>query len=95
MPQEYQLIITAVLFGIALYGFYNTLKTNAIKQATEIALLQTEVMYLKKSAEEHNRRLDDHDNQNKALVALTEQIKSLSSDVQDLKVELRSGRYKA
>lgn len=92
---DYQVVFASVGFLIAVYGFYNTLKHNAIKQATDIDLLKLEIKHLKEISDLHGRRLDDHDDQNKALVALTEQIKSLKVTVHDIKNEMmRKGNDK-
>lgn len=89
MKPEYQLLITIISFFITVYGFYNVLKAKGIEQATTIKTLELKISYLEQVTKTHTRRLDDHDEQNKALVAMTEQIKNLTDDVRELKVMIK------
>lgn len=85
MKPEYQALITVAGFIITVYGFYNVLKAKSIEQATKINTLELKISFLEQTIKEHTRRLDDHDKQNQALVAMTEQMKSLTEDVRELK----------
>lgn len=89
MTPELQAIVTIGGFIITVYGFYNVLKAKSIEQATKINTLELKVSFLERSIKEHNRRLDDHDKQNKALVAMTEQMKNLTEDVRELKTLIK------
>lgn len=85
MQFEIQIFITIVGFIITVYGFYNSLRIKNIEQATKINTLETRQQFIMKDLETHNQRLNDHDVQNKALIAFGEQIKTLTDDVKDLK----------
>ena len=89
MRPEYQALITLVGFIITVYGFYNVLKAKSIEQATEINTLELKISFLEQTIKDHTRRLDDHDKQNQALVAMTEQIKNLTEDVRELKTMIK------
>ncbi|HER5252011.1 TPA: hypothetical protein VKV62_001788, partial [Streptococcus pyogenes MGAS9983] len=56
-----------------------------IKHATDITLLQSEVEHLKIVTRQNARRLEEHDEQNKTLITMTEQIKNLNREVRELK----------
>ena len=89
MRPEYQMLITIVGFVITVYGFYNVLKTKSIEQATNVNTLELKISFLEQSIKDHTRRLDDHDKQNQALVAMTEQMKNLTEDVRELKTMIK------
>ncbi|HEP7750531.1 TPA: hypothetical protein VDI93_001841, partial [Streptococcus pyogenes] len=52
-------------------------------------LLQSEVEHLKIVTRQNARRLEEHAEQNKTLITMTEQIKNLTDDVKDLKDMMR------
>lgn len=89
MKPEYQALITIVGFVITVYGFYSVLKAKSIEQATKINTLELKISFNEQIIKEHTRRLDDHDKQNQALVAMTEQMKNLTEDVRELKTMIK------
>ena len=89
MRPEYQMLITIGGFFITVYGFYNVLKAKSIEQATNVNTLELKISFLEQSIKDHTRRLDDHDKQNQALVAMTEQMKNLTEDVRELKTMIK------
>ena len=89
MKPEYQALITIVGFVITVYGFYSVLKSKSIEQATKINTLELKISFNEQIIKEHTRRLDDHDKQNQALVAMTEQMKNLTEDVRELKTMIK------
>lgn len=89
MRPEYQALIALVGFIITVYGFYNVLKAKSIEQATKINTLELKNSFLEQTIKDHTRRLDDHDKQNQALVAMTEQMKNLTEDVRELKTMIK------
>ncbi|HFR4575838.1 TPA: hypothetical protein ACHWJ6_000163, partial [Streptococcus suis] len=54
-------------------------------QENRITILEKDIENLKEFKESANRRLDNHDEQNKAILVLAEQVKSLGDDVRELK----------
>ena len=89
MRPEYQMLITIGGFAITVYGFYNVLKAKSIEQATKVNTLELKISFLEQTIKNHTRRLDDHDKQNQALVAMTEQMKNLTEDVRELKTMIK------
>ena len=89
MRPEYHMLITIGGFVITVYGFYNVLKAKSIEQATEVNTLELKISFLEQTIKDHTRRLDDHDKQNQALVAMTEQMKNLTEDVRELKTMIK------
>lgn len=83
------MLITIGGFVITVYGFYNVLKAKSIEQATEVNTLELKISFLEQTIKDHTRRLDDHDKQNQALVAMTEQMKNLTEDVRELKTMIK------
>ena len=81
MRPEYQMLITIGGFVITVYGFYNVLKAKSIEQATDVNTLELKISFLEQTIKDHTRRLDDHDKQNQALVAMTEQMKNLTESI--------------
>ena len=47
-----------------------------------------EYVYFKESMAEARKRLDSHDEQNKVLIALTEQVRGLSEDIKRIEKKL-------
>jgi len=89
LKPEYQTLITVFSFLITIYGFYNVLKAKNVEQATKVNTLELKVSFLEQTIKDNTRRLDDHDKQNQALVAMTEQIKNLTEDVKELKIMIK------
>ena len=83
------MLITIGGFVITVYGFYNVLKAKSIEQATKDNTLELKISFLEQTIKDHTRRLDDHDKQNQALVAMTEQMKNLTEDVRELKTMIK------
>ncbi|HEL1773800.1 TPA: hypothetical protein TXV11_002479, partial [Streptococcus suis] len=50
-----------------------------------ITVLEKDIENLKEFKESANRRLDSHDEQNKAILVLAEQVKSMGEDIRELK----------
>ncbi|VGR46942.1 phage protein [Streptococcus pyogenes] len=67
----------------------NIFNAKSIKHATDITLLQSEVEHLKIVTRQNARRLEEHDEQNKTLITMTEQIKNLNREVRELKDIMR------
>ncbi|HEM4557704.1 TPA: hypothetical protein U1Z93_001648 [Streptococcus suis] len=55
------------------------------KQENRITVLEKDIENLKEFKESANRRLDSHDEQNKAILVLAEQVKSMGEDIRELK----------
>lgn len=51
-------------------------------------MLEQEYVYFKESMAEARKRLDSHDEQNKVLIALTEQVRGLSEDIKRIEKKL-------
>ncbi|MGS7022760.1 hypothetical protein ACEN70_00965 [Streptococcus pyogenes] len=85
---------TELIFGLggfilAIVTTYNIFNAKSIKNATDITLLQSEVEHLKIVTRQNARRLEEHDEQNKTLITMTEQIKNLNREVRELKDIMR------
>lgn len=78
-------IYQTFLFGFPLIGVYFNFKGQVQKQENRMTVLETENKHMKEAIAQNARRLDDHAKQNQALVAMTEQLKHLTADVQELK----------
>ncbi|AGM99857.1 DUF7365 family protein [Streptococcus iniae] len=82
-------IYSAVGFGVGIMTIYNMFNSKSIKQATDITLLQSEVEHLKVDARQLNRRMETVEQQNQTLQVLSEQIKNLTSDINEIKSTLK------
>ncbi|MFZ7175758.1 DUF7365 family protein [Streptococcus hyovaginalis] len=87
IPIEF--IISGVGLISTLLVIYNNFERKSVMQSTNLENLKLKVEFLEKSHAEHGKRLDDQEQQNKALIALTEQIRTLTDDVKELKSEIR------
>ncbi|VTS32498.1 phage holin [Streptococcus porcinus] len=83
------IIFGVVSFGVGIMTIYNMFNSKSIKQATDITLLKSEVEHLKVDARQLNRRMETVEQQNQTLQVLSEQIKNLTSDINEIKSTLK------
>ncbi|MFC2765100.1 MAG: hypothetical protein ACFN3D_02245 [Lancefieldella parvula] len=69
---------------------YFSMKDRATKQENRITAMEKDIENLREFKESANKRLDNHDEQNKAILVLAEQVKSLGEDVRELKTLIQS-----
>lgn len=66
------------------------MKDRATKQENRLTVLEKDIENLNEFKRSANKRLDNHDEQNKAILVLAEQVKSLGEDVRELKTLIQS-----
>ena len=71
-----------------LLAVYSYIKSQTTKQENRITMLEQECVYFKENMTEARKRLDSHDEQNKVLIALTEQVRGLSEDIKRIEKKL-------
>ena len=74
-----------VAFVSSVLGMWSILSSKVTKQENRNTVLEKDIETLKEFKESANRRLDSHDEQNKAILVLAEQVKNMSDDIRDLK----------
>ena len=74
-----------VAFVSSVLGMWSILSAKVTKQENRNTVLEKDIENLKEFKESANRRLDSHDEQNKAILVLAEQVKSMGDDIRDLK----------
>ena len=74
-----------VAFISSILGMWSILSAKVTKQENRNTVLEKDIENLKEFKEIANRRLDNHDEQNKAILVLAEQVKNMSEDIRDLK----------
>lgn len=79
-------------FIASLVGLWNVLSGKITAQENRITILEKDVENLREFKTSANARLDNHDEQNKAILVLAEQVKSLGEDVRELKKIVLDGR---
>ena len=84
-------IYTFIAFVSSILGMWSTLSAKLIRQENRSTVLEKDIENLKEFKESANRRLDSHEEQNKALLVLVEQVKTLSEDVKELKILITKG----
>lgn len=85
MPGYERLILQIFLSLIPVIGLYFSMKDKATKQENRLTILEKDIENLNEFKKSANKRLDNHDEQNKAILVLAEQVKSLGEDVRELK----------
>ena len=85
MPGYERLIVQVFLSLIPVIGLYFSMKDKATKQENRLTILEKDIENLNEFKKSANKRLDNHDEQNKAILVLAEQVKSLGEDVRELK----------
>ncbi|ETE01685.1 hypothetical protein U750_11450 [Streptococcus pseudopneumoniae G42] len=66
------------------------MKDRATKQENRMTAIEKDIENLREFRMSANKRLDNHDEQNKAILVLAEQVKSLGEDVRELKTLIQS-----
>ena len=74
-----------VAFVSSVLGMWSILSAKMTKQENRNTVLEKDIENLKEFKEVANRRLNSHDEQNKAILVLAEQVKNMGDDVRDLK----------
>lgn len=64
---------------------WSTLSAKMTRQENRSTVLEKDIESLKEFKESANRRLDNHDKQNEAILVLAEQVKNMGDDIRDLK----------
>jgi len=85
MAEFERLIVQIFLSLIPVIGLYFSMKDRATKQENRITIMEKDIENLHEFKTSANKRLDNHDEQNKAILVLAEQVKSLGEDVRELK----------
>lgn len=85
-----RLIVQIFLSLIPVAGLYFSTKDRATKQENRLTVLEKDIENLNEFKSSANKRLDNHDEQNKAILVLAEQVKSLGEDVRELKTLIQN-----
>ena len=81
-PEQIYLYVALIS---SIIGTWSILSVKVTKQENRNTVLEKDIENLKEFKESANRRLDSHDEQNKAILVLAEQVKSMGDDVRELK----------
>lgn len=79
--------------AVPVIGLYITNKTKIKESEHRLTVMEMKLEHVHGKVEHNAGRLDNHDEQNKALIALAEQMKSLTEDVKELKTMVKGGRF--
>ena len=90
MPEYERLILQIFISLIPVIGLYFSMKDRATKQENRITIMEKDIENLHEFKTSANKRLDNHDEQNKAILVLAEQVKSLGEDVRELKALIKN-----
>ena len=90
MPENERLILQIFISLIPVIGLYFSMKDRATKQENRITIMEKDIENLHEFKTSANKRLDNHDEQNKAILVLAEQVKSLGEDVRELKALIQN-----
>lgn len=85
MPGYERFLVQIFITFIPVIGLYFSMKDKATKQENRLTILEKDIENLHEFKASANKRLDNHDEQNKAILVLAEQVKSLGEDVRELK----------
>ena len=90
MEEYVRLIFQIFISLIPVIGLYFSMKDRATKQENRITIMEKDIENLHEFKTSANKRLDNHDEQNKAILVLAEQVKSLGEDVRELKALIQN-----
>lgn len=86
-PEDIYMIIG--FLGVIL-GIYGNFKGTIIAQEKRMVVLEKDIENMRDFRLTAVRRLDNHDEQNKSLLILAEQVKALSEDMKELKALIQN-----
>ena len=90
MPGYERFLVQIFISLIPVIGLYFSMKDRGTKQENRITIMEKDIENLRECKASANKRLDNHDEQNKAILVLAEQVKSLGEDVRELKNLIQS-----
>ena len=90
MAEFERLMVQIFLSLIPVVGLYFSMKDRGTKQENRITIMEKDIENLREFKVSASKRLDNHDEQNKAILVLAEQVKSLGEDVRELKNLIQS-----
>ena len=90
MTEIEHLLIRFLFSLIPVVVLYFSMKDRATKQENRMTAIEKDLENLREFRMSANKRLDNHDEQNKAILVLAEQVKSLGEDVRELKTLIQS-----
>ncbi|TAA68454.1 DUF7365 family protein [Streptococcus mitis] len=90
MAEFERLMVQIFLSLIPVVGLYFSMKDRGTKQENRITIMEKDIENLREFKASASKRLDNHDEQNKAILVLAEQVKSLGEDVRELKNLIQS-----
>ena len=90
MPGYERFLVQIFISLIPVIGLYFSMKDRGTKQENRITIMEKDIEDLREFKASANKRLDNHDEQNKAILVLAEQVKSLGEDVRELKNLIQS-----
>ena len=90
MAEFERLMVQIFLSLIPVVGLYFSMKDRGTKQENRITIMEKDIENLREFKASASKRLDNHDEQNKAILVLAEQVKSLGEDVRELKTLIQS-----
>lgn len=93
MPEYERFLFQMGLSLIPVVVLYFSMKDRATKQENRNTIMEKDIENLREFKESANKRLDNHDEQNKAILVLAEQVKSLGEDVRELKDLIQRKEY--
>lgn len=93
MPEYERFLFQLGLSLIPVVVLYFSMKDRTTKQENRNTIMEKDIENLREFKESANKRLDNHDEQNKAILVLAEQVKSLGEDVRELKDLIQRKEY--
>lgn len=85
-----QVLVYIIGTLIPVCGLYMTNKTKIKESEHRQTVQEMEIKHLKEIVEQNARRLDEHDEQNKTMFALVEQVRTLTKSIEELKSDVKS-----
>lgn len=90
MAEFERFLVQLFISLVPVIGLYFSMKDRGTKQENRITIMEKDIENLREFKASANKRLDNHDEQNKAILVLAEQVKSLGEDVRELKNLIQS-----
>ena len=86
-PEDISMMVGFV--GVV-FGIYGNFKGTIVAQEKRLVVMEKDIENMRDFRSTAVRRLDNHDEQNKSLLILAEQVKALSEDMKELKALIQN-----
>lgn len=88
-PETSYIVYTVIVFGISFSGMYFRFKDKIEKTENRMTTIELELKHSREDVKQNQIRLNDHEKQYQAMIALVEKVNTLSNDMAEMKADVK------